>query len=215
VISPPPPPVKPEPLPTPAAGSADDAAQKIDDIYTAVVRFRARFNQRYTAKVANTTKDSSGVAYVQRPGKLSFTYHEPNKNRVVSDGTTLKIYEHDNKQMFVRNVADTEYPGALAFIMGNGLRHSFSFTFHETSKWEGGPVLDGTPKSANPGYKRVLFYIDEELLKAGDPGCIRRVLVLDAQGNRNRFDFLHVEQPESIPPSEFIFDPPPGTEVMR
>jgi outer membrane lipoprotein-sorting protein len=134
---------------------------------------------------------------------------------VVSDGTTLKVYEHENKQMFVKNVADTEYPGALAFIMGKGLRKSFRFTFHKTAKYEGGPVLVGTPRVANPSYKRVLFYVDQSLLDKGDPGCIRRVLVLDAQGNRNRFDFLHVSEPASIPSKEFTFTAPKGIEILR
>jgi outer membrane lipoprotein carrier protein len=42
-----------------------------------------------------------------------------------------------------------------------------------------------------------------------------QVLVLDAQGNRNRFDFLHVEEPARMPPGEFEFEPPPGTQILR
>jgi outer membrane lipoprotein carrier protein len=184
-------------------------------IYLPVQRFRARFEQKYTAKIAGTTKNSDGVCYVKRPGKISFSYHKPNKNRVVSDGATLKIYEADNQQMFLKSVANTEYPGALAFIMGKGLRHSFTFAFNEAAKWEGGAVIVGTPRVPNPGYEKVLFYIDDELLKKGDAACVRRVLVIDAQGNRNRFDFIHVEQPDSIPDSEFEFEPPPGTNIVK
>jgi outer membrane lipoprotein carrier protein len=206
---------EPAPLEPAAAGSADAVAEKIDGIYKSIGRIRARFDQRYTAKVAGTTKESKGILYAERPTRLSFSYHEPNKNRVVSDGVTLKIYEHENKQMFVRAVADTEYPGALAFILGKGLRQSFSFTFHESAGYEGGPVLIGTPRVPNPAYKTIIFYIDENLLKQGDPSCIRRVLVVDAQGNRNRFDFLHIEQPASISPAEFTFEAPAGTEIIK
>ena len=115
----------------------------------------------------------------------------------------------------MKNVSDTQYPGALAFIMGEGLRQSFTFKFHKSANYEGGPVLVGTPRTPNAGYKRVLFYIDETLLKQGDPGCVRRVLVLDAQKNRNRFDFIHVSQPDKIPATEFTFKPPPGTEILK
>jgi outer membrane lipoprotein carrier protein len=202
--------------PGPAApGSADAVADKVDAVYLPIQRFRARFEQRYIAKIAGTTKNSDGVCYVKRPGKISFSYHKPNKNRVVSDGVTLKIYEAENAQMFVKSVATTEYPGALAFIMGKGLRYSFTFTFNESAKWEGGPVLVGTPRVANPGYEKVLFYIDEALLAKGDPACVRRVLVIDAQGNRNRFDFIHVEQPDEIGESEFTFEAPPGTNIVK
>ena len=212
-VSPPPP---PSPSVAPAKeGTADAVAQQIDDIFKPIKRFRARFNQKYTAKIHGKSKNSKGILYVLRPGKLSLSYQQPNENRAVSDGSTLKVYEHENKQMFLKDVSKTEYPGAFSFILGKGLRSSFTFEFHETSKWEGGPVIVGTPRVPNPGYKTVLFYIDESLLKKGDLGAVRRVLVVDAQGNRNRFDFIHAEEPASIPAKEFTFEPPKGTEIIK
>jgi len=202
-------------LPPAAPNSADAVAEKVDAIYGPIQRFSARFEQKYTAKIAGTTKNSEGSCLIKRPGKVSFSYQKPNKNRVVSDGVTLKIYEAENQQMFTRSVASTEYPGALAFILGKGLRHSFEFSFNESAKWEGGPVLVGTPRVPNPGYEKVLFYIDEELLRKGDPACVRRVLVMDAQGNRNRFDFIQVSQPADIADLEFVFTPPEGTTVVQ
>ncbi|MBW2459673.1 MAG: outer-membrane lipoprotein carrier protein LolA [Deltaproteobacteria bacterium] len=211
--------VPPKPAATQVApadpGTADAVAEQVDAIYKPVTLFRARFKQKYVAKVAGKTKHSEGWAAVKRPRRISFKYKPPNKNRVVSDGKIIKIYEHDNQQMYVGNMAGTDYPGALSFIMGNGLRPNFTFTFHKTAKWEGGPVIIGIPRVANPGYKTVLFYIDEALLKKGDQACVRRVLVLDAQGNRNRFDFMDVEQPADIPNSEFTFKAPKGTEVLK
>ena len=44
---------------------------------------------------------------------------------------------------------------------------------------------------------------------------MRRVLLLDAQGNRNRFDFLNPEINTKTPGGEFNFTPPPGTQVIR
>jgi len=177
--------------------------------------FKARFKQKYRAKIAGKTKESAGVLLVQRPSKLSFRYDPPNANRVVSDGTTLKVYEAENKQLFTQPVAKTEYPGALAFIMGKGLRRSFTFTFHKKAKFKGGIVLVGKPRLANPAYKGVIFYIDKKLLEKGDLRAIRRVLVIDAQGNRNRFDFTDISEPQKIDPGEFKFEAPPGTNVVK
>jgi len=190
-------------------------AQQIDDIYRPIQRFRARFSQQYRAKVAGVTKKSSGLVLVERPSKLSFRYDPPNHNRVVADGSTVKVYEASNEQMFVQPVAKTEYPGALAFIMGRGLRPSFTFTVHPKAQFAGGVVIVGKPRVPNPAYETVLFYVDSALLAKGDPAAMRRVLVLDVQGNRNRFDFTDIAQPTAIPASEFHFEPPPGTEVLR
>ena len=43
---------------------------------------------------------------------------------------------------------------------------------------------------------------------------VRRVVVVDAQGNRNRFDFNNPIVNTPVPPSEFTFTPPSGTSVV-
>ncbi len=40
-------------------------------------------------------------------------------------------------------------------------------------------------------------------------------MVIDGQGNRNRFDFVNPRVNEPVPPTEFTFTPPPGTSVVR
>jgi outer membrane lipoprotein carrier protein len=65
------------------------------------------------------------------------------------------------------------------------------------------------PRDPSPAYQRVLFYVDAATSQ------VRRVLVLDAQGNRNRFDFDEPVVNEAIPASEFRFVPPPGTALVK
>jgi outer membrane lipoprotein carrier protein len=211
--------VPPEPsvavLEPAAPGSADELAQQVDEIYLPILRFRARFEQSYQAKVAGVTKKSTGVLFVERPGKLSFRYEPPNHNRVVSDGVTIRVYEAENNQLVEQPVARTEYPGALAFLMGRGLRPSFTFSFNDKAKFEGGRVLVGKPRATNPAYEQVLFYVDQALLGKRSPNTIRRVVVLDAQKNRNRFDFLEASAPDRVEPSEFLFAPPAGVTVLK
>lgn len=133
----------------------------------------------------------------------------------MSDGQTLKVYIGDDKQMFVQSVEKTEYPGAFSFLMGKGMGPSFNFTFNEKAKFDGGPVLLGKPKEATPQYDSVFFYVDNALLEKKDPGVIRRILILDAQGNRNRFDLEGATQPDKIDPAEFTFTPPAGTNITK
>jgi outer membrane lipoprotein carrier protein len=40
-------------------------------------------------------------------------------------------------------------------------------------------------------------------------------MLIDAQGNRNRFDFIKPVVNEKTAPKEFDFKPPPGTKVIR
>ena len=76
-------------------------------------------------------------------------------------------------------------------------------------------MLLGKPREATPHYDSVMFYVDKVLLEKKDPGLIRRILIVDVQGNRNRFDLEGATQPEKIDPAEFTFTPPQGTNITQ
>ncbi len=184
-------------------------AQRTDSFYVPRKSLSARFKQEFYIRSSGTKKTSSGTMYFVRPGKMSWRYDAPNGNRVVSDGATVRVYDADAQQYTEQPIGNSEYPGALGFLTGDGIGSQFAFAFHEKVSFPGGKVLVGTPLQPNPWYKSVLFYIDEATAH------IRRVVIIDAQGNRNRFDFETLSEGE-IPASEFAWSPPPGaTRVAR
>ena len=54
-----------------------------------------------------------------------------------------------------------------------------------------------------------LLYVD------GATAQVRRVLILDAQGNKNRFDFSAPIVNTKLDPGEFTFSPPAGTQIVQ
>ena len=192
--------------------TADQVGQKVQGFYDSTKTFKAKFDQTFTIKVQNAKKVSSGKVTFEKPGKMSWVYDAPNGNRVVSDGTTIKVYEKENEQMFETAVKGSQYPAALAFLMGKGqLIKDFSLRLLDPAqmKFENGYVLEGTPKEATPAYQKILLYDDAQTAQ------VRRVLILDAQGNRNRFDFSAPVVNQPVPKTEFEFSPPPGTKVIK
>lgn len=192
--------------------TANRVAERVQAFYNRTRTFQADFKQEFTIKAHNQKKTSEGRVAFEKPGKMSFTYAQPVGNRVVSDGKTLRVYEAENKQMFEQQVDRSQYPAALAFLMGEGnLQESFELRLLDaramgvTGAW----VLEGTPKEPTPAYQKVLLYVDEATAQ------VRRVLILDAQGNRNRFDFSKPVVNTKIPPKEFNFAPPAGTQVIK
>ena len=195
-----------------AGPTADEIAKRVQTFYDATKTFRAGFTQTYTIKVQNVKKVSTGRVTFEKPGKMSWVYDAPNGNRVVSDGNTIKVYEKENEQMFETPVKNSQYPAALSFLMGKGqLTKDFSWRMLDPAqmKFEGGYVLEGTPKEATPAYQKVLLYVDAQTSQA------RRALILDAQGNRNRFDFKEPVINKPVDKSEFEFTPPPGTKIIK
>ncbi|MCA9592036.1 MAG: outer membrane lipoprotein carrier protein LolA [Myxococcales bacterium] len=200
-----------KPAPKKGEPSANEVATNVQKFYDKTKSFKAGFKQRYWVKAYNKTKDSKGGVIFQKPGKMSWRYTN-NGNRVVSDGKNIKVYEAENKQMYEQTMGKSQYPAALAFLVGGGnLRKEFKLRKLNSKqmKFEGGYVLEGIPKKATPAYNKLLLYVDANTYQ------VRRVLLLDAQGNRNRFDFLTPSVNEKVPAGEFNFKPPPGTQVIK
>ncbi len=201
-----------EPRAMAADPTADEIATRVQKFYDSTATFRATFKQTYTIKVQNVQKVSTGKVVFQKPGKMSWQYDAPNGNRVVSDGNTIKVYEKDNEQMYEMSVAKSQYPAALAFLMGKGqLTKDFTLRLLDPAqmKFEGGYVLEGTPTAATPAYQKMLLYVDAQTNQ------VRRALILDAQGNRNRFDFDTPAVNLPVQNGEFDFVPPPGTKIIK
>jgi outer membrane lipoprotein carrier protein len=190
---------------------ADQIAGQVDVFYKRAKTFRARFKQNYVVKAYAKTKDSAGEVIFKKPGKMSWRYHN-NGNRVVSDGRLLKVYEQDSKQMYEQPLAQSQYPAALAFLTGSG-NLTQSFTWQEVDGAQAtvpnGFVIAGAPHEATPAYQRIVLYVDAATYQ------VRRVLLIDAQGNKNRFDFIKPRVNTKAPPGEFDFTPPPGTQIIR
>src|SRR5262245_11787905 len=199
------------PKAAPGGLSAEEIADRVQTFYDKTKTFRAGFKQRYLAIAYNKTKESTGSVIFEKPGKMSWRYTN-NGNRVVSDGKLIRIYEKENHQMYEQPLEKSQYPAALSFLIGGGsLRQTFKLTKLDAKQMgvEAGYVLLGEPKEATPAYQKVFLYIDAGTYQ------VRRVMLLDAQRNRNRFDFLTPEVNAKPPAGEFSFTPPPGTQVIR
>ncbi|HLK40053.1 MAG TPA: outer membrane lipoprotein carrier protein LolA [Polyangiaceae bacterium] len=203
----------PPPAQPPGASQGVDAAvASVQSFYDRSTTFRSDFQQKFWVKAYNREKSSRGHVTFSKPGKMDWVYEDPVGNRVVSDGSVIKVYEAGNKQMYEEPIDKSQYPAALSFLTGTG-KLTDSFTFQLVSgaemKFPGGYVLVGTPKQPTSAYSKVLFYVDAATSQ------VRRVMVIDGQGNRNRFDFVDPKVNEPVAPAQFSFTPPPGTSVIH
>jgi len=197
--------------PVAKAPTALDIARRVQGFYDRTKTFQATFKQTYFIKSTGTTKNSYGQVIFEKPGKMSWRYKN-NGNRVVADGRIIKVYEQDSRQMFESDMGKTPYPAALSFLLGNGrLEEEFVLKLLQAKqmRFEGGWVLEAKPKEASPAYQSMILYVD------GPTAQVRRVLLLDAQGNRNRFDFVRPSVNVKVKDGEFRFTPPSGTQVVR
>ncbi len=200
--------------PTPAANSelsALEIADRVQAFYDKTKTFKARFDQTYFIRSIGSEKKSHGEVVFEKPGRMSWRYKN-NGNRIVSDGTNIQVYESQNQQLYESKMGKSAYPAALAFLVGEGkLRRSFFLRKLDAAKmgFEGGWALEAKPKDATPAYRSMILYIDAATAQ------VRRVVLLDDQGNRNRFDFSNPEVNTEVVRGEFTFVAPAGTQTVR
>lgn len=186
-------------------------AQRVEDLYAHAETFKAHFRQTFVHRASKKKTVSHGKLAAAGGGKLSFRYTSPKGDRVVSDGERVKLYEANDKTMYVMKLLRARHAFGVAFLLGElELSKNFRLRLIDPGrkKVKRGSVLEAIPKRPNPMVSRLILYVDPVTAQ------VLRVMVIDAQANINRFDFDKRVFGADVPDSEFRFTPPRGTKVV-
>lgn len=185
---------------------------KVQRFYDGVKSYRARFSQVFIMRAQDDQQVRSGTVSFATGSRMSFRYDAPHEGRVVSDGKHIRVYIKADKTMYESKLEKSPYSAVLTFLEGKGrLMRDFELRLLDPKRQrvDAGWIIEATPRQATPAYAKVLLYVDEE------SGRVDRVLILDAQGNSNRFILEQPEVNRKLPAGEFRFSPPRGTKIVK
>jgi outer membrane lipoprotein carrier protein len=209
----------PAPATEEAADPARDVARAVQAFYDQTRDVTASFHQTYVNKLYKRTDRSSGRVVFKKPGMMRWDYAQPNGKVIASTGQKLVVFEpgEDGEpgQVIEQTIAQAQLPQALAFLMGTGkLETDFTFRLLDATaeNFTTGDVLELRPKTPTPHFDRILFYVERA---AAVRGLVRRILIIDGSGNRNRFDFSGLKFNTNVSDSPFKYTPPPGTRKVQ
>jgi outer membrane lipoprotein carrier protein len=179
--------------------------------YDAATDFRARFSQTLANAAFGRKSSSSGEVLFKKPGRMRWNYLHPEPKSYIADGTTLWLYEPEDKQAFKQDLRGSQLPAALAFLTGQGkLQNEFDIAFAEKSPY-GSPrdyLLALSPQRPQAQVKSILFVVDPATFD------VRESVITDAQGNVNDLVFADIRVGSGVPDSIFRWAPPPGVRVI-
>lgn len=202
---------------------AATVAGLVQSFYDQTTSFEAEFRQTQFLRVYSRTENARGRVVFKKPGMMRWDYAAPNGQVFVSDGRQLLIYQppaagERNGQLVERGMSQDQLPAAFGFLMGTG-RLETDFTFRlldpEHREFAAGYVLELTPRTASPHFERLVLYVQVVENAGRRAGILQRILILDAAGNRNRFDFSRPRYNREVPANRFRFEPPRGTRRVR
>jgi len=203
--------------PASANGSPEDdaacvrtAVDAIQRRYREVRDLRSGFVQTTRSVAlgaAGALSVSRGTVVFAKPGKMRWSYEEPEPSLVVSDGSWLWIYDPVNREAQRARVGAGYLSGAaIQFLLGEGdIQRDFEVTAESCA--EGSISLELHPR-------RPASY--EKLRVVTDPatGDLRETTVVDLLGNVTKVAFQDMRANLDPPADVFTFDPPPGVTVI-
>ncbi|MCS6797357.1 MAG: outer membrane lipoprotein carrier protein LolA [Myxococcota bacterium] len=204
----------------PPPADARQVAAAVQSFYEQTRGVRARFHQTYYERLYDRYRRSHGTVLFVKPGRMRWDYAEPRGKVIASDGRLLRYLEPASGGLAAScvetEVDEDQLPAAFSFLTGVGrLEQSFSFRLLDRVRhgYPEGFVLELRSLQPSPHFERILLYVPEHQGRAA--GVVRRVLIVDAEGNRNRFDFSEMQWNPSATDALFRVQPPRGVRCTR
>jgi chaperone LolA len=185
---------------------AAELARKVEAREKGLVDLQATFEQRYRSGALGREIVERGRLSLKPPGRMRFDYVSPEKKTFVSDGATSYFYVPEDHQVIVQSLKG-ERGVLLALLAGReGILDRFEPALEAG---EGAPRrLRLTPRKADPDVDSVVVEVDPTSL-------VRRIEILDAQGDKTEFRFDEIRENSGVPDATFRFTPPKGVEVIE
>ena len=191
----------------------DVAVELVQRRYEGIRDLRASFEQT-TRSVAlgsgtpGAVATSRGRVVFAKPGRMRWSYDEPEPSLVLSDGRLLSIYDPGRGELQRLPVGQAFLSGAgIQFLLGEGeLRREFeiSAVACEAAATE----LELVPRQP-ASYERLRLRIDA---RSGD---VLRTEIVDLLGNHTVVAFRDIEVDTAPGPELFRFEPPEGVRVIE
>jgi outer membrane lipoprotein carrier protein len=192
----------------------------VQSFYDQTKTLQAEFQQTRYTRLYDRYDRASGKVVFKKPGMMRWDYAKPNGQVFVSNGKKLLIYQppeagEKRGQLIERALHEDQLPSAFSFLLGRGdLDKDFEVRLleHDNESFKDGYVLQLIPRKPTPNYEQLVFYVRTLTSNGKRAGVVQRVLIIDAAGNRNRFDFSKLKFNRDVPDKRFSYRPPRGTD---
>lgn len=190
----------------PPARGADEAAalaRRIQERHHRIRDMKARFVQTYTSTMLGREIVERGTLALKPPGRMRWEYEHPEKKLFVSNGKTSYFYVPQDRQVVAFDATGDRGVAVLLLSGRSDLLTEFQIF-----------AVPGAANQVRLVPKAAEAEIQEAIIEAEASGRIRRLEILDLQGNRSEYRFEDVKENVGLPDKLFEFQVPKGVEVV-
>ena len=180
--------------------------QRLKSFLAKATTLQADFTQVQVDEKGNLGKRSTGVFYLQRPGKFRWNYQKPYNQEIVSGAGKVWFYDKDLEQVTAKKL--TQAIGSTpALLLTGEVPLEKNFTIENQSDEEGIAIIKLIPKSEESGFKYVQIGLENNVLVGME--------LNDNLGQLTRIYFENLKTGLRLDPTLFTFTPPPGVDVFE
>ena len=190
-----------------ANAAAPPPVERLRAFLASASTLQAEFSQVQIAADGNATgKKSSGVFYLERPGKFRWNYTQPIRQEIVATSGKVSFYDADLEQVTVKRL-NAAIGSTPALLLSGDVPLETNFRIEDQGTDEGMAWIRLIPKDEDSGFKYVLIGLVD--------GTLGGMELNDNFGQVTRIYFSKVRTGLKIAPGLFQFKPPPGVDVFE
>jgi outer membrane lipoprotein carrier protein len=202
-------PAQPAATPTPSAAASLDARAVLASIrkaYSSSPSVSCTFVQTYAPAGFAETAPETGRLILQAPDRVRFDYDGPEGKVFAFDGKAARQYVAADSQLVVRTLKPQERERLPLVFFESPEALLARYTARAAPTDTGLVELTLTPRAgADPKSLTLL---------AAATGDVKRLILVDASGNRTAFTFTQKTSGQKRPDSDFALAPPAGTKIL-
>ena len=190
------------PAQTPSAGQL---AKRVDAHYNHLTSLQTRYTERYQGM--GTDRTESGTLLLRKPGRMRWAYDTPAGKLFLLNGKDAISYTPGDPQasrLPAKQLDDLRSP--LRFLLGH-TELAKELDGLSLAPIAGGYSLAGTPHGMGQRLQSVSLVVDAT-------GLIHSLRLEETDGARTTFTFTEMHENVPAPDAAFVFQPPPGVEVV-
>lgn len=197
-----------------APAAAAGELEKVQTTYSAVKGMRAQFVQRSYSVALDEERASKGTVIYGKPGKMRWSYTEPEQQQFLLKQPTVWFYQPKEKQLLIEEIDQvvlSDLP--VGFLMGLG-DLSRDFTVRSACRKEGTVVFALAPRAGSGGTPHQGSGLQEFRLAVDEGRYLpTAALVTDIGGNSTTIYLNSIERDPAFGTRDFEPGFPRGLDV--
>lgn len=191
----------------------DSVVEGFRQRYEAIETVTGNYQHHYRAPAQGIEQTESGVFWFKRPGFMRWECRHPEEKLYILDGHQSFHYIPLDYQVYVQplTVADLRST-PLELLLGTvdiHKKYEVSWEVNFLADSEQTCLIRLTSRERQPGYSFMVLELDEETWE------LRRLIILETNGNISEFLFSNTKTNMKINNSKFRFKPPKGVDVIQ